>query len=679
MARLPLRFEANQGQAAGGVRYVARTSGYALELHAGGVTFQSDQSKPLTLSLLNSNRAAAIEGTDRQPASVNYFIGRRDQWRTDVASYSKVLYREVYPKIDAVFYGNQSELEYDLVLRPGADPHAIRLQMAGAKSMRISSDGDLIIESAAGRLIQKRPVIYQEDARTGARSEVGGRYVLLSRNVAGLRLNRYDRGRTLVIDPSISYLTYIGGTGKDQINAVKMGPNNRLYIVGQTDTNQLMASGDGYNYNSTGLIDCFIAIFDATPGAGFPMKYLSYLGGTNNDIPLGLDVDGNGVIYITGTTTSTDFPVSSQAFQSTGAAASVDAFVVALDPSQGNGAGLLFSSYLGGTADDAGNGIAVDSKGMIYVVGTTKSSDFSVTDSAYQTVLWGSQDIFLTKIDPNAGAIVYSTYLGGEGADNGRAVLVDKNGLVYFAASTLSQLFPMKGQNYNGNPNNSTATGAQDIVIGLLDMTKAGDDSLVYTTYFGGSGNDDVHGMAFDQNGNLIITGYTLNACDTCLADFPVTPDALQSSYAGSGDAFVSVVNPNRTGNAFLIYSTYLGGSHGEVGYGVGSDSAGNIYVTGYTLSQDFPVVNAAQPTWGGGTNVFITKFKPGVAGQSAISLSTYVGATGTYVPAGIAVGKDGSIYVAGWGNTGLNPSDKAAQAGFAGGVTDGFVLMIAQ
>jgi hypothetical protein len=677
LARLPLRFEANQGQAATSVRYVAKTSNYTLLMHPGGVTVQPPHSKPLTISLVHSNPASKIESTDQLPIHVNYLVGGRDHWRTEVPTWSRVEYRDIYPGIDAVFYGNQNQFEYDLVLKPGADPRSIRFKLGGGTGLHISPEGDLVMESAAGRMEQKKPVIYQETS--SGRREVAGRYVLLSRNVAGLRLNDYDRRKKLVIDPSITYMTYLGGTGQDQINAVKMGPNHRLYVIGQTDSNQIIPSGDAYNTTNTGLIDSFLATIDTTPGKGFPVVYLTFLGGSNNDIPLGLDVDAKGVAYITGTTTSTDFPVTGQAFQSTGAGASVDAYVVQLDPSHAGSNGLLFSSYLGGSADDSGNDIAVDSSGLIYIIGTTKSSDFSVTDSAYQPVLWGPQDTFLTKIDPNAGTILYSTYLGGESDDWGRRILIGKDGLVYFASATLSSLFPMAGTNFAGNPNNNTATGAQDIVIGVMNMNKTGNDSLVYTTYFGGSGNDDVHGMAFDPSGNLLITGYTLNACDGCLGDFPVTSNALQGTYSGNGDAFVAVVNPSKIGSAFLIYSTYLGGSDGDVGYGVNADSAGNIYVTGYTLSKNFPVQNAPQPTWGGGTNIFLTKFKPGVAGLNSISFSTYVGASGTYVPTGVSLGTDGTVYVAGFGNLGLPSSANAVQGGYAGGVSDGFVMVIDQ
>jgi hypothetical protein len=485
-----------------------------------------------------------------------------------------------------------------------------------------------------------------------------------------VRVDHYDPSRRLVIDPVLSYVTYLGGRQADQINAVKLGPNNRLYIAGQTDNADLPYIDGAYNNNTSGLTDIFLAIVDLTPGAGYRLVYFSYLGGSNLDIPKALDVDAKGVAYITGTTNSTNFPMAGGPFQSTGAANSVDAFVVKLDPAGYGGDALIYSSYLGGAAgDDSGNGIAVGSDGMIYIIGTTKATDYPLTSNAYQSVLWNTQDSFLCKIDPNAGSLVYSSYLGGEAPDDGRAILVDSKGLVYFASSTMSQNFPVAGFAVRVDP-----AGAQDVVIGVMDMTKAGQASLVYSTYYGGSGNEEVRGMAFDSKGNVVFTGYTLST------DLPVTGDAIQVSAGGSGDAFVAILNPAIPFQPGLLYSTYLGGVGGDVGYAVGSDTAGNIYVTGYTLSTDFPIAGTApQTNWGGGTNVFITKFKPGVGGRPSLALSTYLGATGTSVPSSLAIGADGTMYVAGRSGIGLPSSSNAQQGGYAGGLTDGFLAVIAQ
>ena len=597
LARLPLRFEANQGQFDPSVRYAARAGGYNLLLTQKGAVISLPEARRVSISLLHANPAPAIEPLDPLAARTDYFLGRRPQWHTGVASYSRVRYRSVYPSVDMVYYGNQNQLEYDFLLQPGADAGAIRLEFRGARSLTTTPEGDLVVETGGQRIVQKKPFIYQEEAGASSRREVAGRYVLLGRHTVGLRLDPYDRSRSLVIDPVLVYCSYVGGNGADRINAVKMGPGGRLYIAGQTDTQQIPYIDGAYNNNASGLTDIFLSILDTAPDGTFQPVYFSYLGGANLDIPLAMDVDANGLVYLTGTTTSTNFPMAGNSVQPTGAASTIDAFVVVLSPflldrngqavsGLYGGDALVYSSYLGGTlGNDSGNGIAVGPDGMIYVIGTTRSADFPVTDSAYQAVLWGPQDTFLCKIDRNAASLVYSTYLGGEDADDGRNILVGPNGLVYFASSTLSTEFPMAGFAYF-----LSNSGGADIIIGVMDMTKQGVDSLVYATYFGGSLNEEVRKIAFDGLGNLLVTGYTLSP------DYPVTPDAFQPTYGGNGDAFVAVVNPSNFFGSFLVYSTYVGGAGGEVGYDVMSDSAGSIYLTGYTLSKNFPVTpDAAQ------------------------------------------------------------------------------------
>src|SRR5262249_28525181 len=227
-------------------------------------------------------------------------------------------------------------------------------------------------------------------------------------------------------------------------------------------------------------------------------------------------------------------------------------------------------------------------------------------------------DAFVAQIDPNAGKILYATFLGGEGVDDGRNILVGANGLVYFTASTLSTQFPMANFQYSIN-----SFGAEDIIIGVSDLTQTGAASLVYSTYFGGSGNEEVRGMAFDSKGRVVVTGYTLST------DLPVTGDAVQSVSGGNGDAFLVIFDPSVLGAGGLRYSTYFGGAHTEVGYGVAGDSAGNVYLAGYTLSSNLPVGGIVpQSTWGGGTDLFVAKIKPGTAGPAGIQFSTYLGAS---------------------------------------------------
>ena len=665
MAGLPLRFEANQGQMAPSVLYGAHANGYHVLLGASGPSIALG-SHHVDMSLVHGNRAPKVEALDPLATRTDYLIGNRSQWHTGIHSFGRIRYNGVYPGIDVVYYGNQSQLEYDFVLAPGADPNAIRIEFRGADRVRLNHDGDLVVEADGSQMVQRRPVVYQRDSSAEGRHEVATHYAILGRNTVAFRVDQYDRASELVIDPVLAYCTYLGGNGTDSVNAVKY-MNGRLYFVGQTDTSQQPPTDGAWANNLQGLTNITVGIVDTTK-SGYPIIYFAYVGGQNVDIPLALDVDNSGVMYLTGTTTSTNFPMAGNAFQTTGAGANTSSFVMKLDPSQYGGNSLVFSSFLSGTTGtDVGNGIAVGPDGMIYVIGTARSTDFPVTANAYQQVMWGTQDTFLCQIDPNAGSLNYSTYLGGEDEDDGRGILVDANSLVYFTASTLSQQFPMAGAQFQGIP-----SGASDVIFGVMDMSQTGTDSLIYSTYYGGSGNEEVRGMAFDAKGNVILTGYTLSN------DLTVTPDAVQKVNGGNGDVFVAVFNPALSYGNGLLYSTYLGGSHGEVGYGVAADPANNLYVSGYTLSKDLPVRgNVPQPNWGGGTDIFVAEIKRGVAGTNGIQYLTYLGASNTYLPTGLAVGPDGSAYAVGWGGIGLPTSGNASQGGYAGGVTDGFLMAL--
>ena len=665
LARLPLRFEANQGQFDRSVRYAARAGYYHLLLTPRGAALALPGAHRIDLSLLHSNASPVLEPLDRLSTRTDYFVGARDNWHENVPSYSRVRYRDVYPGIDVVYYGRNNQLEYDFVLQPGADPRAIRLAFRGARGLAITSEGDVAFETGSGRMVQKRPIIYQEGR------EVQGRYVLLSRNVLGLKLEKYDRSRPLTIDPLLLWSTYVGGTASDSVIGTRIDARGRLYVVGATDHStdpnnpDKPATGNTYQAQNNGFTDAFIAVLDTTNS--FNLLYYSYLGGSQIDTPNAMQIDSNGWVYITGSTNSTDFPTGGAAIQTTGTGAAKSVFLTVIDPGIDTASSqLIYSTYLGtNSGDSTANGIDVDAQGNIYLIGTTRASDFPVTTSGYQQVLWGPQDAFLAEINIYNSNMLYATFLGGESDDDGRSIVVTPQGLVYFAIDTVSQQFPQAGNQYS-----PVLKGQANIAIGLMDMTKFGVDSLLYTTYFGGSRVDEVRKIALDANGNLLVTGHTLSP------DLPVTGDAAQMNYGGNGDVFVAIVNANNP--AFISYLTYLGGSHGEVAYDIASDNAGFLYVTGYTLSSDFPVTpDAPQPVWQQATNVFLTKLKPGMPGPTALKYSTYLGGATTSVAYGLALGGDGTVYIVG-STSGLWPTtDNPLQPGFGGGYTDGFIAAI--
>jgi len=674
--KLPLQFEANRGQTHKDVHFLSRGPGYSLYLTAGEAVLvltepNADakrtartkvQTNPVALRmrLVGAASKPQVTGLDELPGKGNYFIGRdRSKWRTNVPTYAKVHYREVYPGIDLVYYGNQRQLEYDFVVAPGANPKKIVLGFRGADKLEIDAEGNLVLHTAGRDIHQHKPVIYQEI--DGVRREIAGSYVRKGANRVGFEVAAYDTRQPLVIDPVVlSYSTFLGGSsngptcgcGHDQASAVAADSDGNAYVTGKTDSLDFpITSGAFRTVRSFGK-DVFVTKLNSI---GSALVYSTYLGGNDFDAGNGIAVDTDGNAYVTGLTRSTNFPTTAGAFQPalgngfgfvtkldatgstlvystylgagaqgagiavdpqgnayvTGQTGSttfpttpgafqpvfgggpVDAFVMKLNPA---GSGLVYSTYLGSSDIDFGSGIAVDTSGNAYVTGVANSTDFPTTPGAFQPASRGSNDAFVTKLNPDGSALVYSTYLGGNGGDSGAGIAVDADGNAYVTGGTTSTDFP-------------TTLGAfQPVVTGgfgyafVTKLNPAG-SALVYSTYLGGS---DVSGMGINNSGAGIAisaAGSTYVTGSTFSNNFPTTPDAVQPALAGNWDAFVTILNP--TGSA-LVYSTYLGGSNGDSGTGIAVDAAGNAYVAGETGSGNFPTTPGAfQPFFRGGGGPF--------------------------------------------------------------------------
>jgi hypothetical protein len=683
LASLPLRFEANQGQWKPAVRYATHGGRYAIALTQAGPAISFADSHRVDLRLEGSNRASEIEPLERAPGRTSFFVGSKDRWRGDVPAYSRVRYREVYPGIDVVYYGVGGVLEYDFELAPGADPSAIRLRFQGADRASIAANGDLRVECPGGVLTQKLPFIYQRDAKTGERRRVDGRYIPLADGAVGLRLDAYDRSRPLVVDPVLVYSSYWGGGAQTQVNCATLDSDGLLYVVGNDYGSDLTATSDSYETLNTavGAYEIVLVVLDTTAAGDYAPKYITYLGGSGNDLPNSVITDNVGNIFIVGSTTSSDFPMVGNSVQATAPSVTSSVFVAEMHPSFAGTDGLVYSTYLGGSKDNFGQGIVEDANGFVYVIGTTSSTDLPVTDAAYSGILNNdanntySYDAFLVKLDLSSTTPVYESYLGGDGNDEGAGILLAPNGLVYFAINTDSTNFPLTASPYSGSFH-----GWQDIVVGAFDMNQTGADCLVYDTYFGGSSPNWLSKIALDRSGRVMMTGYTFSS------DFPVTGDAAQGSYGGNGDAFVSIVDPLQP-QAFLVYSTYLGGSDGDAAFDIAGDAGGSVYVTGYTYSWGFPITaDAIQPAWSPGSDVFVTKILPGVGGYGGIQFSTFLGdpnykndgATGINAATALVLGPDGRVFVGGISD-GTLPVVGDNTTPYGGSTSTGFVLAISQ
>ncbi len=618
---------------------------------APSLTHRKALTSVLRMKLLGASAKAEVRGLEELPGKSNYFIGNDPKkWRTNVASYAKVEYKEIYPGVDLVYYGNQRHLEHDFILAPGANPSGITLELKGAGKLSIDSQGDLVWATVGGKVRLQKPVVYQEV--DGARREIAGSYALKGKHRVGFELGAYDASMRLVIDPVLSYSTYLGGSGFDEGLGIAVDSSGNAYVTGvTTSTNFPGANSSPIQSAFGGFENAFVAKLNA---AGSALVYSTYLGGSGSDEGNGIAVDSSGNAYVTGPTTSTNFPTAN-AFHSA-FAGGVDAFVAKLNAA---GSTLVYSTYLGGSGNDVGFGIAVDSSGNAYVTGSTDSTNFpGASSSPIQSAFGGIEDAFVAKLNAAGSALLYSTYLGGSGFDEGLGIAVDSSGNAYVTGGTFSTNFP----GASSSPIQSANGGGFDAFVAKLD---AAGSTLVYSTYLGGIGFDEGLGIAVDSSGNAYVTGRTAST------NFR-TANAFQSALSGSLDAFVAKLNAAGTA---LVYSTYLGGSNVDFGFGIAVDSSGNAYVTGGTNSTDFPGASSSpiQSALSGSLDAFVAKLN---AAGSALLYSTYLGGIGLDRGSGIAVDSSGNAYVTGLTGSANFPTANAFQSALSGSF-DAFVAKI--
>src|SRR5438552_1638880 len=440
--KLPLHFEANQGQTHQDVRFLARGSGYSLYLTAGEAVLVLTKPNPdatrargtpvvVRMSLVGAAPKPPVSGLDELPGKANYLIGKDPaKWRTNVPTYAKVHYRAVYPGIDLVYYGNQRQLEYDFVVAPGADPERIVLGFQGGERLEINAEGELVLHAGGGALRQQKPVIYQEI--NGVRTRIEGRYVLKDAHRVGFQVAAYDQSRPLVIDPTLVYATYLGGSISDDGYGIAVDAAGSAYVTGLAGSTDFPTASP-LQAASGGGTDAFVSRLHAV---GSALVYSTYLGGSGSELGVGIAVDAAGSAYVTGQTTSTDFPTANPLQAASGGG--TDAFVSKLDAA---GCALLYSTYLGGSGGDGGGGIAVDAAGSAYVTGWTTSTNFP-TASPLQSAKAGFTDAFVSKLNAAGSALLYSTYLGGGFGDNyGLGIAVDAAGAAYVTGRTNSADF----------------------------------------------------------------------------------------------------------------------------------------------------------------------------------------------------------------------------------------------
>jgi len=642
---LPLMFEPNQGQTDVRVRFLARGAGYSLYLTAREAVLALQQSavysqhpagqtSVVSMNLVGANSTTEPTGDLQLPGRSHYLVGNDPaQWHRDIPQFARVRYRNVYPGIDLVYYGNQGRLEYDFEVAPGSDPKLIALKFQGPRNLKIDSAGDLVLGVGGNDVRLQSPRVYQkfgvEERSVAGRFELRGQ----EKDEVGFRLGAYDRNRTLIIDPVLTYSTYLGGSGNEACSVIAP-----ITIAGI-----------------------------ASPPAGCPA----------------ITVDPVGNAYVAGSTTSTNFPGTTGQYQpELAAGATANAFIAKFTP---NGS-LQFATYLGGNGTDYTAGIAVDSGFDMIVVGTTSSGNFPTNGSnaAFQTTpVTGGKHVFVSKLDPTGKILLYSTYLSGSGVDIASGLAVDPGGNAYVTGTTTSNEvetgFPSTLGAYQTAPK-----AANQFFFTKVDPNASGSLSVPYSTYFGGSNPSNGvtvgGGVAVDSNSNAYITG------GTNFIDMPLL-NAYQAINEGGLDVFVAKINPTGVTGTQLVFSTYIGGSGDDVGYGIAVDSTPNVYVIGSTTSTDFNAgtvsTTGLQATNGGGTDAFLAKFGLLCTASTCttplpLDYFTYLGGAGTDVATAVTVDNSSGAHIAGWTNsTNFPVVGNPLQSTFQGGTSDAFLARV--
>ncbi len=687
---LPLVFESNQGQTNPEVRFLTHGSGYALfltrteavlSLEARSQSNRDERNHSvLRMRLAGSASMPEVSGDNLLPGKSNYLIGNdAAQWHTGVPQFARVLYRNVYQGVDLVYHGSQGQLEYDFEIAPRADASPIAMQFAGADKVSLNAAGDLILSNAAGEVQFHAPVAYQ--LRGAQKNPVSAHFTRLSENSIGFALGPYDHTRALVIDPVLAYSTYLGGSGEEsctaiigaaagfvpQCPAIAVDNVNSSYVAGATTSTDFPVTAGAYKtaYTSGAKANVFVAKYNSN---GSALLFATYLGGSGLDYPAGIKVDSGFNVILGGTTNSTNFPLANN-FTNPALAAGNHVFVSKLNS---NGAALLYSTYLGGNGADVASGVAIDSSGLIYVTGTTTSTNFPTVAATNQTTfqtmpkIGATTQFFFSKLQSSlagANSLLYSTYLGGSSTENGAAqitvgggIAVDTNNNVYVSGGTNFVDMPVLDAYAAYNPSNSGPLLLDAFVAKFaFPSNNITPPYLVYLTYFGGSGDDVAYGVGADTSGNAYIVGSTTST--------DVAPANNTSSYqavnGGGVDAFEAkfgtpcVVNTSgcTISTVPLDYFSYLGGSGTDVGLAVAVDISNGAYITGFTNSTNFPVVNAPSGLgFGGGEDAFVAKFFTAstILGSSTQNFATYLGGAGTDIGTSIALDLQNSVYVAG-------------------------------
>ncbi|HHT9149072.1 MAG TPA: SBBP repeat-containing protein, partial [Candidatus Wujingus californicus] len=622
-------------------------------------------------------KVKAIQGEQPSVTKVSYFKGNDpSKWKTNISTYDSVNLGEIYDGIELKLRAYGNNVEKLFCINPGADPEKIKIGLNGIRSLKVNKGGLLEAETGLGTVKFTEPVAYQEI--DGKRVDVAARYTLITSRpktlnskletlnyklstangqlttdncslTYGFKVASYDKSKPLIIDPLLAS-TFLGGSDYDLVKSLTLDTNGNVYVTGYTNSSEFPTTSGAYDTsfnNSSSYYDVFVSKLD---GGLTSLLASTYLGGSSSDGGPSLALDASGNVYVTGWTYSSDFPTTSGAYDTS--FNGDDAFISKLNSDLSS---LLASTYLGGSGNDNGTSLALDTSGNVYVTGYTQSTDFPTTSGAYDTYSNGDYDVFVSKLDSGLSNLLASTYLGGSNSDFGNSITLDTSGNVYVTGTSYSTDFPTTSGAYDtSSVSYYQGNYYSDVFVSKLD---SGLTSLLASTYLGGSQTDNGNSLTLDTSGNVYVTGQTGST------NFPTTSGAYDNSL-NSYDVFVSKLD---SGLSNLLASTYLGGSDSDYGNSITLDTSGDVYVTGYTRYLDFPTTSGAYDTsYGGGGDVFVSKLNSGL---SSLLASTYLGGSGSDQGSSLALDTNGDVYVTGQtGSTDFPMTSGAYDTSYGGG-----------
>ncbi|MDG6225194.1 MAG: fibronectin type III domain-containing protein [Candidatus Thermoplasmatota archaeon] len=592
------------------------------------------------------------KGRDRAPWFSNFFYGNDPgKWRTQVPNYREIVYEDLWDGIDLVYRTDGGSVKYDIIIHPGSDPSRIGFRVEGHNHLEVNERGDLVITTDHRDVLDTGLVAFYED---GPNERIPCDFMITGHDTYGFDIGSYDLSRVLIVDPLI-YSTFLGGSNDETGYGIAVDPSGNVYITGSTGSFVFPTTIGVYDTsNNGGYGDVFVTKINSS---GSSLLYSTFIGGSGIDSGRAIELDSSGNAYITGGTSSTDYPITSGAYNTTYKGWG-DVFVTKINPT---GSSLIYSTFIGGSEDEWAEAIGLDPYGNVYVTGVTCSQDYPTTSGAFDTTFnvgFFVCDAFVTKLDPTGSSLIYSTFIGGAQNDYGYAITTDSGGNAYIAGSTNSDDYPTTSGAFD-----TTHNGGNDVFVTKIDPNGS---SLIYSTFIGGSKYDAGSSITLDSYRNAYITGVTAST------DYPTTNGSYNIYNNGGRDVFVTKLDP--TGSS-LIYSTFIGGAQNDIGYAIIIDLGGNAYIAGSTESWGYPTINGAYDTTHNWENeVFVTKLDP--TGSSLI-YSTFIGGSNDDYGYGIAVDHSGYVYITG-GTYSLNfPTNVGSFDTTHNGGSDVFVTRI--